>query len=48
MNLRAAESQDDKGEGIQKLLNEKNNSIQLLKKKLKIIATQLIQGPELA
>ena len=34
--LLAAEIQADKGAEIQKLLNEKNNSIQLLKKKLKI------------
>ena len=34
-----AESQEDKGEGIQKLLNEKENAIQLLKKKLKIPST---------
>ena len=29
-------------------LDEKENTIQLLKKKLKIPATQLIEGPELA
>ena len=34
--LLAAESQVDKGSSIQKLLNEKDNSIQLLKKKLNI------------
>ena len=30
------------------MLNEKENTIHLLKKKLKIPTTQLIQGPELA
>ena len=30
------------------MLNEKDNSIQSLKKKLKIPSTQLIQGPELS
>ena len=47
-DLLTVEGQDDKGEGIQKLLNEKENAIQLLKKKLKIPATQLIQASELA
>ena len=41
------ESQADKGEWMHKLLNEKKNSIQLLKKKLKIPSTQLIQESEL-
>ena len=33
---------------MKKLLDEKENAIQLLKNKLKIPATQLIEGPELA
>ena len=33
---------------MKNLLDEKDNVIQLLKKKLKIHATQLIEGPELA
>ena len=47
-DLLAIESQADKGLGIYKLLNEKDNFIQLLKKKLKIPSTQLIQAYELA
>ena len=43
----ATEIQTNKGAGIQKLLNEKEHDIHLLKKKLKIRATQLIQGPKL-
>ena len=46
-NLLAAKIRTGKGVGIQKLLNEKEKDIQLLKKKLKIPATQLIQEPEL-
>ena len=45
--MRATESQAYKGVGIHKFLNEKKNVIQLLKKKLKISATQLIQASEL-
>ena len=44
----ATERKTNKGVGIQKLLNEKEKDIQLLKKKLKIPATQLIKGLELA
>ena len=44
----AAKSQEDKGVGIHKLLNEKENSIQLLKKKLNILYTHLIHAFELA
>ena len=46
-DLLAAESQTNTGAGIQNFLNEKGKDIQLLKKKLKIPATQLIQGLEL-
>ena len=42
-----ADSQADKGAAVQKLLNGKENAIQLLKKKLKIPSTQLIQTSEL-
>ena len=38
----------DKGDGIQRLLDEKEKYIQLLKKNILICATQLIQGPKLA
>ena len=41
-------SQGDKGSATHKLLNEKENTIQLLKNKLKIPSTQLIQAFELA
>ena len=45
----ATKGQFDKGVGcIQRLLDEKEKEIQLLKMKILIIATQLIQGPELA
>ena len=43
-DLLAAESQVDKGSGIKQLLNEKENAIQLLNKKLNIPSTQLIQA----
>ena len=43
----AGEGKAEKGPGIQKMLNEKENAMQLLKKKLTISSTQLIQGPEL-
>ena len=43
----ATERKTDKGAGIEKLPNEKEKDIQLLKNKLKIPATQLIQGLEL-
>ena len=46
--LLVAENQADKEEGIQKLLNEKDNAIELLKNKLNIPATQLIHRFELA
>ena len=48
MDLLVIEGHENKEAGIQKLLNEKENAIQLLKKKLKIPATQLIQASELA
>ena len=45
----AAGGQSDKGAGCtQRLLDEKEKEIQLLKKKILIPPTQLIQGPELA
>ena len=47
MELLVVDSQADKGDTAQKLLNEKENAIQLLKKKLKIPSTQLIQAYEL-
>ena len=47
-NLLVAKSQEDEGSCIQKLLNEKENAIQLLKKMLKIQSTLLIQASELA
>ena len=43
-----AKSQEDKGEGIQKLLNERESVIQIKKKKLKIPSTKLIHASELA
>ena len=46
-DLLAADSYAYKGSATQKLLNEKENTIQLLKKKLKIPSTQLIQAYEL-
>ena len=46
--LLAVGGQSNKGAGIQRLLDEKEKDIQLLKKKILIPATQLIQGPELA
>ena len=46
--LLATKRQANKGERIQKLVNEKENDIQLLKKKLKIPSTQLIQASKLA
>ena len=45
--LLAAGGQVDKGVGKKTMLEEKENSIQLPKKKLKILATQLIKGLEL-
>ena len=45
--LLVARGQSDKGASIQRLLDEKEKDIQLLKKKILIPATQLIQGPEL-
>ena len=47
-DLLVARGQIDKGEIMKKLLDEKENAIQLLKNMLKIPATQLIEGPELA
>ena len=47
VELLVADSQDDKGATTQKLLNEKENAIQILKKKLKLPSTQLIQIVEL-
>ena len=38
-NLLASRGKDDKGAGMKKLLDEKENVIQLLKKKFKILAT---------
>ena len=40
--------QDNKRAGIKKLLDEKENEIQLLKTNLKIPSNQLIEGHELA
>ena len=45
--LLVTDSQADKGVATQKLLNEKGNAFQLLKKKLKIPSTQLIKTFEL-
>ena len=42
-----ADSQADKGVSTQRFLKEKENAIQLLKKKLSIPATHLIQTSEL-
>ena len=42
------ENQDDKGDGTHKPLQEKEDTIQLLNKKLKIPATQLIQASKLS
>ena len=42
-----AENQDNKGAATKKLLNEKENTIQLLKKKINILATQLIKASDL-
>ena len=47
-DLLAAKIQANKGAGIQKLLNEKENGIYLLEKKFKIPPTQWIHAPELA
>ena len=46
--LLTTDSEENKGEETHKLLNEKENTIQLLKKKLKISATQLIQALQLS
>ena len=43
----AIDNESNKGEVTQKIIAEKENTIQLLKKKLKIHATQLIQASEL-
>ena len=48
IDLLAAGGQFDKGVGTQRLLDEKEKGIQLLKNKVLMPATQLIQGPELA
>ena len=47
LELLVADSQADKGFSTQKLLKEKENAIQLLKRKLNIPSTQLIQTSEL-
>ena len=47
IDFSATERKPDKGSGTQKLLNEKENTIPLLKKKVKIPSTQLIQASEL-
>ena len=41
------DSETNKGESTQNFLTKKENTIQLLKKKLKILATKLIQASEL-
>ena len=41
------DSEQDRGRDTKKILVEKENIIQLLKKKLRIPATQLIQASEL-
>ena len=41
------ENQANKGDGTKKLLKDKEDTIQLLKKKMKIPATQLIQASKL-
>ena len=46
IDLLVIESQVDKGAGIQKFLSEKENIIQILKNKLKIPSTQIIQASE--
>ena len=46
--LLLAKNQANKGDGTKILLKEKEDTIQLLKKKLKIPATQLIQASELS
>ena len=45
--LLTIDNEADKGEVTKKIHDEKENTIQLLKKKLKIPTTQLIQGFEL-
>ena len=47
MDLLVANIQANKGASTQKFLKEKENAIQLWKKKLSILATQLIQTFEL-
>ena len=47
MDLLVAEGQEDKGARIQKLVNEKENVIQLLKNKLKVPSIQLIHASKL-
>ena len=42
------DSEENKGEATHKFHNDKENTIQLLKKKLKIPTTQLIQASELS
>ena len=46
-DLLATNSETNKGEATHKMVAEKENTFQLLKKKLKIPATQLIQASEL-
>ena len=46
-NLLKVDGQSDKGAVTQKLLDEKEKEVQVLKKKLKIPSTQLIQTSEL-
>ena len=46
-DILAVGGQADKGACMKKILDEKEDTIQLLKKKLKIPATQFIGGPEL-
>ena len=41
------DNDQDRGQATKKILAEKENSIQLLKKKLKIPTTQLIRDSEL-
>ena len=48
IELMAVGGQSNKGDGIQRSLDEKEKEIQLLKKKIIIPSIQLIQGPELA
>ena len=48
MYLLATKGQEDKGARIQKLVNEKENVIQLLKNKLKITSIQVIHASKLA